>query len=134
MLIDFCFIGKKTDFGRARRRKAAAFSFAKAGIDENIGLPGQQRATRCRSTVQLTEIRRQKVANGYTNAAGQRLDRNESFCTRGLQTLLTSSHGFATDPLAILVIQSLPLLSTRRRVVPAVGLLPMPCRTRLLTP
>ena len=66
MLIDFCFIGKKTDFGRSRRRKAAAFSFAKAGIDENIGLPGQQHAARCRSTVQLTEIRRQKVANDGT--------------------------------------------------------------------
>ena len=51
ILIDFYFIGKKTDFGRVRRRKAAAFSFAKAGIDENIGLPGQQRAVRCRSTV-----------------------------------------------------------------------------------
>ena len=68
MLTTFGFSGKKTVFGRARRGKTPAFSSAKAYVDENIGLSSQHRAARFRSTVQLNEIHRQKVANGYTKA------------------------------------------------------------------
>ena len=68
MLIVFCFIGKKTVFGSVRRGKTAAFSSAKAYVDDSIGLPSQHRAARFRSTVQLTEIHRQKVANGYAKS------------------------------------------------------------------
>ena len=69
MLTGFCFIDKKTGFGRARRRKAAAFSSVKTDIDENTGLLVQHRAARCWSTIQLTGIHRRKVAKGYTKAS-----------------------------------------------------------------
>jgi len=58
------------------------------------GLPGQERAARCRPTTPLTGIHRQKVTNGYAKERWATFSQKQRLMHLGLQIVLPSSLGF----------------------------------------
>ena len=93
MLIDFVSSTRKLISEEPEEEKPLHLARAEADIDENIVLTGQQRAARCRSTVQLTEIYRQTVAKGYAKESWPTASQKRSRSKIKMLVLLLSTMG-----------------------------------------